>query len=250
MKLIETVGLSRSGHHAVLNWVISNLVGFQIEWKYKMTYLTGTNVYVLDEANHDIPLGYHFIEKFIEKIGTLIVSYEDAPSDYTIFREDKVFQGKLSLNYKQNYNIEYVNRFLVIRDFYDNLISRLKANEKKIGKEWESGKEFIFKTDELYIERWKNLARHCVENKISYIKFEDWLESDNIKEKFLYDVFGIKQIRSSESIKGTISSFDKNNHSKKNYDLNIIPENIKDLIIKDNELHYLIGKLDYQYKKI
>ena len=29
-----------------------------------------------------------------------------------------------------------------------------------------------------------------------------------------------------------------------------IPEDVKDLIRKDNELHYLIGALGYQYKEI
>ena len=74
MKVYETMALSRSGHHSMKNWIIRNLVGFQIEWIYKMTNATGTNFYHLGEANHDIPLSFKFLDEFKDKIDTIIVN--------------------------------------------------------------------------------------------------------------------------------------------------------------------------------
>lgn len=250
MKLIESVGLSRSGHHAILNWVLHNLVGFQIEWKFKMTLLNGTDVFLLDEANHDIPTSFKFIDEFLPKIGTLIVSYEDTSWDYTIFREDRNYYGPLSLNFKKEYDINYVNRFFVIRDFYDNLVSRTVANNKVMGVEYGTNTPFYFKTDEIYIERWKNLAKACVEKKIPYIKFEDWQDNQNKRTEFLYNTFGINEINKPDKVIGTKSSFGSDKKAKRFYDLDVLSDEIKNCIMKDNELHYLIGKLDYNYREL
>lgn len=250
MKLIETTGLSRSGHHAILNWVLHNLVGFQIEWKYKLTILNETDIFLLDEANHDIELGFNFIDEKLPKIGTLIVSYEDTFWDYTIFSQDRVYRGPLSLNYKKNYELQYMNRFIVIRDFYDNLVSRIVANNNKMGKEYSTDKAFYFKTDEIYIERWKNLARGCVQNKVPYIKFENWLESSVARQEFMKTTFGVSEISEPTSIIGTKSSFGENKKKSKDYDLDIIPEETKQKIKMDNELHYLMGKLGYNFRSL
>lgn len=250
MKLIESVGLSRSGHHAVLNWILHNLVGFQIEWKYKMTLLNNTNVFLLDEANHDIPLSFKFIEEFLPKIGSLIVSYEDTSWDYTIFREDNAYQGPLSLKFKNEIDINYVNRFFVIRDFYDNLVSRIMANQKNMGKEYGTETPFYFKTNQIYIERWKNLARACVENKVPFIKFEDWQDSVDERNQFLNLTFGINELKRPDMVIGTESSFGSDKKSHRFYDLSPLNDEIKNYITKDNELHYLIGKLNYNFRTL
>lgn len=250
MKLIETVGLSRSGHHAILNWVLQNLVGFQIEWKYKMTLLNNTNVFLLDEANHNIPESFKFIDEFLPKIGTLIVSYEDTFWDYTIFREDKNYYGPLSLNFKKEYNINYISRFCVIRDFYDNLVSRIVANNKSMGVEFGTSTPFYFKTNEIYINRWKNLAKACIERKIPFIKFEDWQDSKNKRSEFLYTTFGINEINEPDKVIGTKSSFGSEKKANRFYNLDVINDDIKTCILKDNELHYLIGKIGYNYREL
>jgi hypothetical protein len=203
MKVFETMGLCRSGHHAVLNWIFSNVAGFQIGWDYKLTKFIGIDLHFLDEANHDIPLSFKFVDEFLPQIKNLIVGYEDTPWDYTIFREDKKYNGALSLNYKQEYNIESQGRLVVIRDFYNNLSSRIKANEKKLQKEWQSEKVFYFKTEEEYIERWKNLAKACVEEKVSYIRFEDWTSNKKIRNEILSKHFGMSELRGTSEIKGT-----------------------------------------------
>ena len=98
MKVYETMALSRSGHHSMKNWIIRNLIGFQIGWDYKMIVANGTNFYHLGEANHDIPLSHHFLNEFKEKIDTIIINYEDAPWNYTILNDNTIFEGTLSLD--------------------------------------------------------------------------------------------------------------------------------------------------------
>jgi hypothetical protein len=71
MKIYEILALSRSGHHSVVNWIINNTVGFQCDWKYKLTELGTNGLFYLNEANHDIPLSFQFVDEKKEKIKKL-----------------------------------------------------------------------------------------------------------------------------------------------------------------------------------
>ncbi len=64
MRMYETMALSRSGHHSIKNWIIRNLIGFQIQWDYKMINASGTDFFHLGEANHDIPLSFKFLNDY------------------------------------------------------------------------------------------------------------------------------------------------------------------------------------------
>lgn len=250
MIIYEMMGCSRSGHHSVMNWIIKNMVGFQCNWQYKLNWMVETDLYFLGEANHDIPLSFQLLEDYKEKIGTLFVGYEDTPWDYTIFREDKTFRGPKSLEFSLKYNFEYKSRIVFIRDFYNNLASRIKSNQKQIFTKWDTGNPHLFEVGEKYIYRWKSQARACIENKVSYLKFEDWLENKETREKFLYENFGLKDIFGIDSIDGTVSSFGETSNVKNRFDMDLIPDDIKELIKKDDELHDLVNKLGYENKSI
>jgi len=250
MKIYELMGCSRSGHHTILNWLIMNHIGMQCEWRYKMNIMSNTGFHILSEANHDIPLGHKFIREAKDNIETLFVGYEDTPSDYTIFNEDKIYRGPLNLEYKKQYDIEHKGRMILIRNFYDNLSSRIKSNEKEIFKTWNSGNPFLMDVAENFIYRWKSQARHCVEKKSSFLKFEDWLKNKEVRDKFLFDNFGLKDMYGTKEIKGTQSSFGSIENVTKRADSVEIPDETKELIRKDSELHYLMGALGYEYKSI
>jgi hypothetical protein len=250
MKVYELMGCSRSGHHTILNWLIINHIGFQCEWKYKMNCMANTGLYFLCEANHDIPLGHKFIKEEKNNIDTLFVGYEDTPSDYTIFNEDKIFRGPLNLDYRLEYNIEHKGRMILIRNFYDNLSSRIKSNEKKLFSVWDNGKPFLMDTAEHFIFRWKSQARRCVEKKSSYLKFEDWLFNKEIRDQFLFENFGLRDMYGIENIKGTQSSFGSTENVTNRANSMEIPEKTKELIKNDTELQYLIEALGYEYKSI
>lgn len=212
--------------------------------------MSDTDVYFLGEANHDIPLSYQLIEENKDEIGTLLVGYEDTPSDYTVFREDRIFRGPKSLEFSIKYNFNHKNRIIFIRDFFNNLASRVKSNQKQIFTKWDTGNPHFFDVEEKFIFRWKSQARACVENKVNYFKFEDWLENKELREQFLVDNFGLKDIFGINSVEGTVSSFGETKHVKNRFDSDLLSDETKQLIRKDNELHYLIGKLGYEYKEI
>lgn len=250
MIIYEMMGCSRSGHHSMMNWIIKNMVGFQCNWQYKLNWMSDTDVYFLGEANHDIPLSFEMIDNFKEKIGTLLTGYEDTPWDYTIFREDRIFKGPKSLETSDRYNFDYRHRIVFIRDFYNNLASRIKSNQKQIFTKWDTGNPHLFEVTDKYIFRWKSQARACVQNKVHYLRFEDWLENKDVRERFLFETFGLKDIFGVDEVDGTVSSFGDNKNVRERFNPDLIPDEIKELIRKDNELHFLIGKLGYEYKEI
>jgi len=249
MKIYEILALSRSGHHSVVNWIIRNTVGFQCDWTYKLTQLGSNGLFYLNEANHDIQMGFDFVLEKKDLVKKLYLNYEDTPGDYTVFNNDNIFKGPLSLKFPGVENDEFNGRVIVIRDFYSLLSSRLKANENKIFKKWNDNVHLL-EVGEHYIFRWKSQARACIYNNTPYLRFEDWLNHKDIREDFLLKNFGLVDNFGIEGVFGTRSSFGshKGVHDRSN-DMEI-PEQIKDLIRKDTELHYLIGAMGYKYKKI
>lgn len=250
MKIFEFVAHCRSGHHSILNWIIVNKVGFQYDWKYKLAALAQTGLYHLSEGNHDIPLSFQFLEENLENIDTLFVGYEDTPWDYTIFSEDNVYRGPMSLTNQKKYKFNYQGRIILIRNFYSNLASRLKSNENKMFAKWDEPIPHLFDVGQYFIDTWKNQARACVENQVKFLRFEDWLKNKDVREKFLLENFGLKDIHGIENIEGTRSSFEGRQKVLNRFEEIEVPEEIKELIRKDSELNYLIGKMGYDYVKI
>ena len=248
MRMYETMALSRSGHHSIKNWIIRNLVGFQIEWKFKMINASGTNFFHLGEANHDIPLSFKFLDEHKESIGLIFVNYEDAPYDYTIFNEDRVYKAPLSLEKRNEYNIDHLGRVCFLRDFYNNLSSRIRSNERTIFTKWDTQEPHLFKVDEIFIERWKSHARACANNQVSFLKFEDWISNKEVRDKFLFETFGVKDHYGLDGIKGSQSSFQTWDKVEERYHELNLSDKMKDLISSDDELHHLIS--DLGYKKI
>ena len=214
-----------------------------------MNIIGGNGLYQLNCANHDIPMAIDLYNEFKGQYKELMISYEDTHWDYTIFNESNNFSGKLSLNFKGE-DVGNYKRIVFIRNFYSNLASRLKSNENKSFKTFEGKKVVLFDVTENFIWRWKNNARACLNNKVNYLRFEDWLNEPEIRKRFLNEVTGLNEIYDNQGIIGTTSSFgDIKNVANRDKEMNI-PEEIKDLIRKDNELHYLIGALGYEYKEI
>jgi len=249
MKIYEILALSRSGHHSVVNWIIRNTIGFQCEWKYKLTQLGSTGLFYLNEANYDIPLSFQFVDEKKEIIKKLYLNYEDTPGDYTVFNDDNTFKGPMSMSIKGIDNTVFEGRIIIMRDFYNLLASRLKANENKIFKKWNDNLH-ILEVGEHFIFRWKSQAKACLYNNTPYLRFEDWLNNKEVREEFLYKNFGLIDNFGTKGIFGTRSSFGSHDGVHDRSKQMKIPDEIKELIRKDTELHYLIGALGYDYKEI
>lgn len=249
MILYEINSLSRSGHHSMMNWLICNLTGCQIEWIWKLTDVAGTGLFHLNDAGKDKDISFDLINKHKNQIKELIVSYEDHFSEYTIFNNHSKFDGRLSLKLL-NTSLFSNKRIIFIRDFYNLLASRYQQNQKQLlvdinGNPW----NLPIKTH--FINLWKSHARACIENQVSYLKFEDWINSSNKRNKFLLNVVGYGEIfGNTKNMKGTTSSFEKQGSVTNRISEVDIPSEIKDLVNQDSELHYLISALGYEYKKL
>ena len=146
-------------------------------------------------------------------------------------------------------NVSFDGRVIVIRDFYNLLASRLKANENKIFKKWNDNVHLL-EVGEHFTFRWKSHANACLYNNTPYLRFEDWLNHKEVREEFLYKNFGLIDNFGIKNVFGTISSFGSHDGVQDRSKQMEFPEEIKELIRKDNELHYLIGALGYEYKEI
>jgi len=250
MKINEFIALSRSGHHAMTNWIIKNLVGFQNEWKYKITALGETEVIYINEGNFDTDFTFKFIKENHQKIKSILIGYEDITSDFTIFNNEKSFLGPLSKIHFSELGAKIVSRTIFIRDFYDNLSSRIRANNTEGMFVNYDGTPHMFDVEYEFIENWKSLAKSIIVNKSPFLRFEDWLENKSIRDNFLKENFNTIDLYGVENIQGTSSSFGDSKNYKKRFDPDLISDETKEIIRKDNELHYLLGCMGYEYRKI
>lgn len=249
MELHEFITTKRSGHHAIINWIIRNLTGNQCDWKYKMNYMFDTGLFYLNEANLDLNFSYAYINDNLKKMKYLFAGYEDAHDLFTIFNDRLSYMGPLSLTRYSNVNMKSVNRIIIIRNFYDNLCSRLK-NNIRLTQEGCKDKNQFMNVECEFISLWKRNANAIVKNKTDYIKFEDWLTNDIVRTEFMKRHFNLKDTLGINGVVGTGSSFGNSNDYVNRYDEKLIHEGLKDKIRKDNELHYLIGALGYKYISI
>jgi hypothetical protein len=246
MKIFEIFGLSRSGHHAMLNWVIKNITSYESEMKWKLQLMEDGLVYI-NEANLDTDITLKYIDEHKKNMRVLVLSYENCDLKYSILNKNYNYTSPLSINHDSVINFHNNYRIIFIRDFYDNLASRLKSNENGLAKD-RNGNFVEWDTESNFIESWKESARYILNNKFLWLKFEDWLNDKKIRDEFMSKIIGHGELYDNE-VTGTVSSFgDKNVIDR--YSQIEIPQKTKDLIRQDSELHYLIGKLNYNYKKI
>ena len=154
-------GLRRSGNHAILEWLIQNLGGPRNRNVIKETRIIqcGRAVYI-NEANtypsHDaVNLDYYFCKNTFENV---IVSYEDVPTNYTLF------------------NTENTQQIVILRDIFNLFASRHKRAKKFPGNEHMQNN--VMRIDEKAIEVWKQHAN----SDALIIIFERWIESKEYRD--------------------------------------------------------------------
>lgn len=247
MKIFEIFGLSRSGHHAMTNWLIKNFCGEECSMSWKLNIMSN-GLFYINEGNLDEELTLKYINDQKDRIRVLIISYENCKVDYSILNDLKIYKGPLSINNNDVAHFDQNYRIIFLRDFYNNLASRIKSNEENLAttregilQPWDVGVNFI--------KEWKNMATNFNEKDFVCLKFEDWLTKKDVRNNFMKKIINNGEIYNNE-VRGTHSSFGKKDGLLQRYDMIKIPEEIKELIRKDSELHYLLGKLEYEYRKI
>jgi hypothetical protein len=248
MKVFEFFGNSRSGHHAVINWFIKNVSGIESEMKWKLDLLGGLGLIYINEANLDTELTLKYIQEHSNHTKILVLSYENAKPQYSILNTKNLYTSSLSINLPTIKQVFDNKRIIIIRDFYNNLASRIKANQGEMVKT-RDGLVFQWNVGEKFISVWKEQAKFILENKIDYIKFEDWYTKKEIRQEFLFRMTGQFEMYDNK-VKGTKSSFGTHENLNNRHELVEISDEIKKIIKQDNELHYLIGALGYEYREL
>lgn len=99
---------------------------------------------------------------------------------------------------------------------------------------------------------WKKQAREIIDRKCEYLKFEDWINSTEIRKDFLNRVFDTFEIWNHSQVKGTVSSFSDSERSGINDRSSQVEfsHDIKNLVNSDVELREMILELGYPLKQI
>lgn len=246
MKIFEIFGLSRSGHHAMTNWLIKNMCGDECEMNWKLNIMNN-GLFYINEGNLDEELTLKYIEEQKNNIRVLIISYENCELDYSILNDKKKYTSPLSINNKNVQNFSQNYRIIFIRDFLNNLASRVVSNQKKLASDRE-GNNINWDLTNKFVRQWKESAKQILTNKCLHLKYEDWLLSETKRDEFITKILGNGELYNNQ-VKGTHSSFGVGNTLDRFSEINL-DEKIKIELKKDNELHYLIGRLNYEYRTI
>lgn len=246
MKIFEIFGLSRSGHHAMTNWLIKNMCGDECAMNWKLNIMNN-GLFYINEGNLDEDLTLKYIEEQKDNIRVLIISYENCELDYSILNDKKKYTSPLSINNKNVQNFSQNYRIIFIRDFLNNLASRVVSNQKKLASDRE-GNNINWDLTNNFVRQWKESAKQIIGNKFLYLKYEDWLLSETKRNEFIKNILGNGELYNNQ-VKGTHSSFVVGNTLDRFSEINL-DEILKIELKKDNELHYLIGGLNYEYRKI
>lgn len=237
MEIIEFTGIARSGHHAMMNWFFKNMVDFEYHNEWQVTVFGDCGWTHWNDATIFYEQCLNVMDT-LNKPNILSISYDNEFWDYSHINHSNspfnrgVFKG---------WEYTRTHKILFIRDFYNNLVSRINMFHNR-----NEPRAFY---DEKFLEIWKNHAKACLEGKVNFIKYEDWLQNKD-KRVELLDKFNVKERFDNTQVSGTHSSFGDSKNYLNRFDANLIPEHIKEIIRKDNELHYLIGKMGYDYKEI
>lgn len=241
MNILEIIAAQRTGQHAIISWIVRNLTDMVLKLgdeggAFKLEYVNKKLVF-WNDVNHEKEFGLKLFRdlKWGNGLENLIVNYEDAKHDYSFFCKNEIYKGPLSYFGHDDIDIKNGQRLLLIRDIYNCMSSRYNSKTKP-------------RIDQVFIDTWKDNAKFAIKNPKMTLKYEDWMSNDEKRQQILFDYFKIDERIPPSKVSGRASSFDNKNYNNR-YDNNI-PEEIKDLIRKDTELHYLLGVLGYEFKII
>ena len=125
MIVIEVNSIRRSGHHAFIHWLISNIH----ETKYdknlcqsKHTWIKGSNnIMWLNEGEHDEKPWISYINRNIQDIDILIISYES----WSKTTMNNPNYSMLTDELREKWGVTEHIQISFVRDFYNNFASLL-----------------------------------------------------------------------------------------------------------------------------
>jgi hypothetical protein len=202
MKIYDITGLCRSGNHAIIFWIIHNLVDDIVPVD-PYLFIKNQQLCFLNNANHKP--GYFNNNYWIRQFDIVIKSYED-----------KYASKNTSL--------------IIVRDFLNLLSSRYKKYQPHIGLD----QNYIYNSLYYLIDVWKQHIK-C---KSKIIKYNSWLVSKDYRDYISKNIISIPNVADNISYMSDIgegSSFDDHNFLER-YKLVTLPKYMIDQILTDKEL--------------
>lgn len=226
--------MQRSGHHAIIFWLLENMGGFNRNMNTNVYWNENKAIYYYNDCNH-VP---YILSNTYKK---LILSFEDIDLSNNYYN---YIHNQKKLNLIPN---DGDKKIIIIRDFYNMLASRYKKFSPNYG----FNKYYLLDIDDIIL-LWKHEAREILENKnIIGILYNKWIIDKNYRNE-IGDKLGIKNIFDKIDyvpIMGNGSSFCKLNleNNKINYLERFkkvkFPEDILIKIKNDKELFQLNNQL-------
>jgi hypothetical protein len=231
-----TLSMKRSGHHAVMNWIMSNMEENFIFYNScfiengEVVPMGRNNVTVYDKKNQQTNYrkkgtDFKIIEENNPHITAKMYNFEDY---YTTILDDKLIDG---------------TKIVVMRDIYNMIASSIKQNEKKYG-------DKVKLKDR--IDRWLSHTQIVEDEGIIFINYNKWFSDNNYRNEisvllnFTNKDVGMNYIPHF----GKGSSFDLQN--KKGKDMLVLEryKSLSEVYIKEIKNHERFNEINYLNKSI
>lgn len=214
-KIFNIFGLSRSGNHAIIFWLINNLISSSLKEIEPYLFISSDNrLCYLNNLNHKPD--YFSNNYFISKYSIIIKSYEDQ----YFFNECNV---------------------IILRDFINLLCSRYKKYYPHIG----LNNNYINNIHRL-IYTWKQHAK----SPKRLLNYNKWIMSKDYRDKISISLLKAPNIRDNLNYKFSIGDGSSFNNQDTDYNKYItryryvnLPDYMIDQILLDKELLYLNKKI-------
>jgi len=238
---IEIYGFGRSGHHAMIQWMIKNITGEQYEkTNQKLKVLPDHSLMYINEGNLDQHVTEEYLRDYGDKYEKIIISYEDSLSNHTVLTKNNICKVDNAIEFSHLSHFGNSIRFFFIRDFFNNIASRHIRNK------FNGNERFI--VNERFIELWKGHAYSILEDNKRYLKYEDWLLSKPTRNLFVKNLLGHNELYDNKNIYGTHSSFNNTDYLNRFNESDFTKDHL-DMIYSDRDLEYVIKEMGYEYKK-
>jgi len=202
------------------------------------------NVWLTENNKVNITSKYTFKEEFY-------VVFKEKYTGLSIFKTSTQFTKGVNYWYKIGPTFNIINGIIIeIRNNNDILFKETINVGENINIKLEEKIHYDKNDTNSWAPFYEVFIKNSYESDLVKLdEDEDWLLNAKIRQSFLIENFGINEIYKPEHITHNNSSFENNNIESllTRYKDIEIPDKIKEFIKNDNELHYLIGKLNYNF---
>ena len=128
--IYEITALSRSGHHAIINWMGKNLTGEIFPEFGSLGYSKfkdiGNYTLHINQADCDSHLIKKYLNDNLRQLEHLFISYENKKYDFSLFSKELKYKSPTIFECDYLERPQNRKKIIIIRDFYNNLASRIK----------------------------------------------------------------------------------------------------------------------------